>query len=313
MAQPRVVPVTGASSGIGRATALILARQGHHLLLMARGRARLEEVAAECLRRGAASASVRPGGVADERVIQATFDDAVATFGRVDAVVHSAGVAAYGRFVDIPADILQRVMDTNLTGTANVGRVALRRFESQGGGHAVFIGSLLGKIVAPQMSPYATSKWAVHALVRTMQIEARQTPGVEVSLVTPGSVDTPIYGWAASVSGRRGQPPPPVDTAEKAARAVVNVLDRPRREVSVGLANPLTVLGFRFMPALFDRLVTPIMGTFGLDPKPAVQTDGNLFESLDPPETSYGQRDPAPVRVVRRVLDRTAAVLSRTS
>lgn len=313
MAHPRVVLVTGASSGIGRGSALILARRGDHLLLMARGRARLEEVAAECRRRGAASASVRPGDVADERVVQAIFDDAVSAFGRVDAVVHSAGIAAYGRFVDIPADILQRVLDTNLTGTANVGRVALRHFESQGGGQAVFIGSLLGKIVAPQMSPYATSKWAVHALVRTMQIEARQTPGVEVSLVTPGGVDTPIYAWAASVSGRRGQPPPPVDTVEKVARAAVHALDRPRREVSVGLANHLTVLGFRVMPALFDRLVTPLMGTFGLDPKPAEKTDGNLYESLDPPETSYGQHDAAPVRAVRRVLNRTAAVLSRTS
>ncbi len=311
MADPRIVLVLGASGGIGKATALMLAARGDHLVLTARGVPRLQELSSECARAGAASVWVVPADVTDRAAVEAMLDGIVGRFGRIDGIVHTAGVAAYGRFVDISPDILERVVATNLFGTANVARGAMRRFADQdGGGRLVVVGSLLGKIATPFMSPYIASKWGLHGLVRVLQVEARTMPGVDITLVSPGGVDTPIYRWSATVLGRKGQPPPPVDPPEKVARAIGAALDRPRREISVGVANPVAVLGFRVFPGLYDVMVTPLMRTFGLDPSPSPETPGNLFESQPEPRTSYGDRNAAPVRAVRAIVNKAAALVS---
>lgn len=133
----RVVIVTGASSGIGRATAALLTRQGSHVVLTARSEPALLEAQRDWCR------GSDPGG-ASRRLASA--------------------------------------------------RGALRQFAREGGGNLVVVGSLLGKIAAPYMSTYVTAKWAVHGLVRCLQIEARTTDGTSVSLVTPGGVDTGCAG-----------------------------------------------------------------------------------------------------------------------
>lgn len=281
-------------------------------MLIARGTDRLAETAHACMALGAASVVVEPVDVADRQRVDAAIAGAAARHGRVDAVVNSAGVAAYGRFVDVPPDVLERVMATNYLGTANVARAALRQFAHQGGGRLVLVGSLLGTIVTPYMSAYVSSKWAVHGLARILQIEARSTPGVRVTLVSPGGVDTPIYRWSASVLGRQGQPPPPVDPPDKVALAIVRALDKPGRQRSVGLANHLAVLGFRLTPGLFDVLVTPLMDRFGLDPRPHQADDGNAFAPAeDSTRTDYGTHDPPVIRRIRRVVDGAAALASR--
>jgi hypothetical protein len=90
-------------------------------------------------------------------------------------------------------------------------------------------------------------------------------------------VDTPVYEQAGSYTGHGGRPPPPVDPPEKVARAVLRALDRPRRERSVGIANPVVVLGFRALPAVYDRLVGPLMRLGGQTRAPVPANDGNVF------------------------------------
>jgi NAD(P)-dependent dehydrogenase (short-subunit alcohol dehydrogenase family) len=138
------------------------------------------------------------------------FSRASDEFGPIDGVVHAAAVLAYGRFVDVPQDVFDRTLATNITGTANVAREALHLFQVQESGSLVVLGSVLSKMAAPLMSPYGTSKWAVHGLVRTLQIEAREMTGITISLVSPGGVNTPIYNQAGSYTGHPGHPPPPV-------------------------------------------------------------------------------------------------------
>lgn len=286
--EARVVVVTGASSGIGRATALMLATRGERLVLASRSPDVLEKVRQECVARGAAEAVVVPTDVGDARAVDALFAEAVERCGRVDAVVHSAAVLAYGRFEDVPSEVFDATVTTNVTGTANVARAALRVFHGQEGGDLVVVGSVLGKMTAAFMSPYATSKWAVHALVRTLQIEARRSPGVSVSLVSPGGVNTPIYKLAGSYTGRAGHPPPPVDPPEKVAAAIVKALETPRREVSLGLANPVMVLGFRALPAAFDVLVTPLMRLLGQSRRKVDPHPGNVLEPAPDGEAVHG-------------------------
>ncbi|SDO77109.1 Short-chain dehydrogenase [Pedococcus dokdonensis] len=283
----KVVLVTGASSGIGRATALRLARQGARLVLVSRSEDVLEQVRAECAAAGA-EALVAAADVGDARSVEAAFRVGTARFGRIDGVVHSAAVLAYGRFEDVPRDVFDAALHTTLTGTANVARCALTAFDG-GGGSLVVLGSLLGKISTPYMSSYVTAKWGVHGLVRTLQIEARQTPGVDISLVWPGGVDTPVYLQAGTYLRRHGRPPPPVDPPEKVARVVVRALARPRRESSVGVANHLVVTGFQVFPGVFDRIVTPLMRAGGIGRHEVDDSPGNVLAPQRAGEAVHGR------------------------
>ncbi|MEO9152774.1 MAG: SDR family NAD(P)-dependent oxidoreductase [Lapillicoccus sp.] len=273
----RVVVVTGASSGIGRATVILLRNRGAHVVLASRSREALLEAERESM--GSGLTLVTPTDVSDAGATDALIAAAVERFGRVDAVVHSAAVLAYGRFEDVPPEVFDATIGVTLLGTANVARSSLRQFARQGGGSLVVVGSLLGKIATPYMSSYVTAKWAVHGLVRCLQIEARSTPGVDVSLVSPGGVDTPVYAQAGTYVGRHGRPPPPVVTPEKVARAIVRRIDHPRRDrdVGVGPSNALTVLGFRLVPGIFDAIVTPLMRAAGLERESVDDSPGNVL------------------------------------
>lgn len=169
---PLVVVVTGASSGIGRATAVLLTRSGARVVLAARSDTALRQAQGECQE---GLTLVVPTDVSKAGEVDALIAAAVDRYGRVDAVVHSAAVLAYGLFEDVPPDVFDASIQVTLLGTANVARAALRQFDLQGGGSLVVVGSLLGKIAVPYMSAYVTAKWAIHGFVRCLQIEARQT------------------------------------------------------------------------------------------------------------------------------------------
>lgn len=286
-----VVLVTGASSGIGRATALALAARGDSVVLAARSVTALREAEAACRAQGAeagAETLVVPTDVGDRGQVEELFAAATERFGRIDGVVSAAGVVAYGRFEQIPADVFDAVHRTNLLGSANVARCALAHFREHEGGSLVLVGSVLGKIATPTMSPYASSKWGIHGLARTLQVEARQTPGIDVTLVAPGGVNTPIYTAAADYTGRAHRPPPPVDAPETVAAAIVAALDKPRREVSVGLANALMVAGFRLLPPVFDRIVGPLMSVLGNTREAREPSAGNVYEPEPRVEAVHG-------------------------
>lgn len=283
----RTVLITGGSSGIGLSTARAFAVDGARLVLLSRSPESLAAAADGCTALGAQVLVVPTDvGAADE--VGAAFAAAEARFGRIDVVVNAAAAVAYGRFEDVPAEVFDRVMQTNLIGTANVARAALRHFGAHGGGDLILVGSLLGKIAVPTMGPYVTSKWAVHGLARILQLEARQTPGVNVSLVSPGSVDTPAYSQAANYAGWQGRPPPPVDRPEKVARAIVNAVGRGRRDRSVGIANEIVVLGFRALPGLYDVLVTPLVKLAALSRTPVAPGPGSVLHPQPAGESEHG-------------------------
>ena len=285
----RRVLVTGASSGIGRATAHLLAREGASLVLASRSKDVLEEVARECTGHGAGEVLVVPTDVGDREAVEDLFAASRDAYGGLDAVVHAAAVVTYGRLQDVPPDVFDRTVRTNLTGTANVARCALQLFESAGGGSLVVIGSVLSKMVAPTMGAYSSSKWAVHALARTLEIEARKIPGVSVSLISPGGVNTPIYDLAASYTGRPGHPPPPVTTPEKVAALCVEAIDHPRRDANVGFANAVMVAGFRLVPPVFDLLVGPLMSVLGQGGERVQPHAGNVMEPVPDREAVHGR------------------------
>ena len=277
-ALPQTVLVTGASSGIGRATAVELAGRGARLVLVARGRESLEEAATE-VRAAGGEAIVCPADVTDEDAIRAAVETAVERFGRLDVVVHAAQVMAYGRIEDVPREVYEQVVDVSLHGTANVARVVLPVFRTQGAGHLVVVKSLLGNIATPLLGSYIAAKWGQLGLIRVLQQETRDEPGIAVSAVQPGGVDTPIYFQGATWAGSTGRPPPPVYSPQRVARAVLSTLDRPRRVVQAGVFNPLITAGFRVVPGVFDVLVGPLLRRVAIANDDVAPTEGNVFES----------------------------------
>jgi NAD(P)-dependent dehydrogenase (short-subunit alcohol dehydrogenase family) len=276
---PLIALVTGASSGIGRASARKLAGRGARLVLVARGRQSLEEAAREVREAGPAAALVCPADVTDADAVEAAVAAAVDRFGRIDVVVHAAQVMAYGRIEDLPRDVYEKVVDTGVRGTANVARAVLPVFRKQRGGHLVVVNSLLGNVATPLMGSYVTAKWGQLGLVRVLQQEVRDEPGISISVVQPGGVDTPIYRQAASYAGSTGRPPAPVYSPQRVARAVLSTLDSPRRVVQAGLLNPLITAGFRLLPGVYDALVGPLLQRLALAEGDVPPTTGNVFRS----------------------------------
>ena len=278
-ASPQTVLVTGASSGIGRATAIELAGRGARLVLVARGKESLQEAAEEARAAGAEAALVYPADVLDEDAMRAAVESAVEQFGSLDVVVHAAQVMAYGRIEDVPKEVYEQVVDVAVHGTATVARVVLPVFRKQGAGHLLIVNSLLGNIAAPLMGSYVTAKWGQLGLIRVLQQETRDEPGISVSAVQPGGVDTPIYVQGATWTGSTGRPPPPVYSPQRVARTVLSTLDRPRRIVQAGLFNPLITAGFRLVPGVFDLLVGPLLQRMAIANDDVPATEGNVFES----------------------------------
>ncbi len=304
--EPRVVLVTGGSSGIGRAAALQAARTGDHLHLLARGPESLEAAARECEQAGAASATAFAADVADDDAVRRWVEGVVERHGRVDVVISNAGVVSYGRSEDVPAEVAERVLRTNLLGSLTVARHVLPVLRAQGEGTLLLVGSLIGHVAIPTMTPYVLSKWGVRALVRQLQLENRDLPDVHIRYVAPGGVDTPIYPHAANYLGREGRPPPPAASPARAAAQVWRRVDHGWLPDQLSVLNYPIVWGSSLLPWLFERLIGtafPLGATDLTHDLPA--TEGNVLDSLDRDNRTRGGAGSSVLGVARNL----AAVL----
>lgn len=283
----RVVLVAGGSSGIGLSVVHALLERGDTVAVLSRSDERGQALVA---RLGPRLLAV-PADLVDPTAVEAAVGHVVATFGKLDAAVTTAQVMAYGRVEDVPREAFERVVDVAVHGTANLARSVLPVFRAQNSGTLVVVNSLLGEIAVPGLGAYVTAKWAQLGLVRTLQLETRGDRGVSVSLISPGAVNTPIYAQAASYAGRGGHAPPPVVSPERVAGSVLRVLDRPRRHVEVGPANRITVLGSRFLPWVYDRLVGPLARLVIFRGGSVADSAGNVFEPRPEGEGEHGGWD----------------------
>jgi len=190
----RTVLVTGASSGIGRATALAFADAGSNLVLVARRAQVLAKVAAEARKLGAQTL-VAATDVTDPEAVAACFRKAVRRFGTVDIVVNNAGVLIPARVVDLRTADLQRMLDVNLIGALHVMQEAVKVMRRQGRGHVVNVGSLAGRRGFSPLGGYCATKFALVGLTEALRTEL-VGERIHVSLVLPGVVDTPMAAVA---------------------------------------------------------------------------------------------------------------------
>jgi NAD(P)-dependent dehydrogenase (short-subunit alcohol dehydrogenase family) len=274
-----VVVVTGASSGIGRETALRYAHRHARLVLASRSGETLQLVADECRTEGADEVVVQATDIAEADQVQRLFDTAIARFGRVDIAVQCAATTAFGRFENLPVDIFDAVVRTNLLGAANVARCALIHFQAPGTGHLVLIGSLLGTTAVPYQSAYVVSKFALNGLVRLLRQENRHLPGIRVHGVYPGPVDTPVYATAGNYFGRTPRVPPTAVPAANIVAVIIRATDRRRSsERQIGWMNRPAIVAYRLIPSIFDAVIGPFLRAVAFS-SGGESTSGNVLGS----------------------------------
>jgi NAD(P)-dependent dehydrogenase (short-subunit alcohol dehydrogenase family) len=284
-----VVVITGASSGIGRAAALRIARRGASLALCGRSSDPLAGVARECEEAGAA-VYWEPLDVSDEAAVEAFASATVERFGRIDVWVNNAGVIAYGEFLEIPPDVFRQVIETNLMGQVHGARAALRRFRPRGSGVLINMSSVWGRVSSPRVAPYIVSKNAVRALAECLRGELVGEPDIHVTTMAPQAVDTPIFEHGGNYSGKLVRPVPPVLSPEEIAAGIEACAENPQREVNYGRSGRLLEVLYALAPGLYRRLAHPafVRGTFGA--RPIAASAGNVLAPAGPHKAGGGWR-----------------------
>lgn len=285
-----VAVVTGASSGIGRATALLLARSGASVVAAARSERALVDMAE---RSGDLAGEIvaQPTDVSDAEAVWALAATATHRFGRIDAWINAAAVAMYAPLEETEPEELRRILEVNVVGTANGIRAALPVMERQGGGTIVNIGSVESQRALPLQSAYSASKHAVRGLTDALRAElAHRGSPVRVTLVMPSAMNTPLFRHARSKTGVLPQPLPPVYEPETVAEAIVHVLEHPIRDVVVGGGGQGLAILQRISPRVVDLVMSlPVIGR-GLQ-RSDRPDDGrdNLEAPIDEPGAIHGE------------------------
>jgi NAD(P)-dependent dehydrogenase (short-subunit alcohol dehydrogenase family) len=266
--------ITGASSGIGRATAHAFAREGARLVLAARSEDSLADVVKECAELGA-TAIAAPTDVSVEADLERLIAAAVERFGRIDVWLGAASVYAYGSVEDTPSRAFARVFEVNLLAQINGVKAVIPRLDR--GSVIILMGSVYSLIATPYVSAYIASKHGLLGFARSLRQELRPR-GVRVSVIMPTTIDTPIYQHAANYTGHEMRPLPPYVDAERVARAITRVARRPRRTKIVGVTQRFAILASKLLGPVNDRLVLSTMNRVAVLDRPNPIEDGTLFE-----------------------------------
>lgn len=283
--RPRVVVITGASAGVGRATALEFARQGAKIGLLARGRAGLEAARAEVEQLGGQALAV-PTDVADAQAVEAAAEAVERAFGPIDIWINCAMLSVFSPIKEMKAEEYRRVTEVTYLGNVHGCLAALKRMLPRDQGVIIQVGSALAYRGIPLQSAYCGSKHAIQGLTDSLRAELYHDGSrVRVTSVHMPGLNTPQFRWVRSRLPHKGQPVPPIFQPEVAARAILFAADHNRREILVGFPTMKAVWGNQFFPGYGDRYLgrTGYQGQQTDEPRDPNRPD-NLWEPLDEAE-----------------------------
>jgi short-subunit dehydrogenase len=279
MPEPRTVVVAGASSGMGKATALAFARTGARLFLLARRQDALEEAAHACEGAGSPRAVAIPGDVVDPAALEALAARAMEETGRIDVWVNMAGVGAVGPFEQVPLELHRRIVDTNLVGAMNGCWAVLPHMLARDRGVIINMVSIGARLPQPFAAAYTASKWGLAGFTDALRHEVLARSRVQVCGVYPAIVDTPAVLHAANYTGRAFTGTAPVLAPAHVAARIVALAGRPRRALNIGAMHAM-VPGFWLAPDAFGQAFARMMRrAFQRGPR-APRTDGALLAPI---------------------------------
>ena len=286
----QVVVMTGASQGIGRETALQMARRGASLVLAARNGEALEELAAQVKRLGG-QAEVVITDVADYDQVEQLAQRAVERFGRIDTWVNNAAVSIYATVEQLEPAEMDRLIRVNLLGQMYGAKAAIARMKPRGEGTIINVGSALSERAIPLQSAYVASKHGVRGFTEALRLELMHADaGIEVVLILPSSMNTPLFNFARSKLGVQPMPVPPVYEPRVAAQAICHAAEHGGREIVVGGWGKLLITGQWLSPSLLDRYM--LQGGRAFESQKTRRPDDardNLFDASTGPGATTGQ------------------------
>jgi NAD(P)-dependent dehydrogenase (short-subunit alcohol dehydrogenase family) len=254
MAKPiaeQVIVITGASSGIGLATAQSAARQGAKVVLAARNTQDLSHAAEEIRREGGEAIAV-PTDVSVFEQVEQLAARAIEAYSRIDTWINNAAVSAYARFMELPLQDFRRIMDVNFMGQVYGARVALPHLE-RSQGTLICVGSTLSDRGIPLQGAYCASKHALKGWLDSLRTELQKAGSkVTITLVKPSSLNTPLFNKAKTQIGVMPQPIPPVYEPELGVEALLRAATTKKRDVFVGGGGKLLSTAQRISPRLVD-------------------------------------------------------------
>ncbi len=252
MTDPPIVAITGASAGIGRATARRLARGGAAVVVSARREDRLRALVREIESAGGRAVAV-VADVTREADMQRLVGSTVDRFGRLDVMMCNAGFGIEGS-ADVSTDLMRQMLEVNYLGTFYGARAALPVFRRQRAGHLIFVSSIVGKRGVPLMGAYSATKFAQVGLAECLRAELAGS-GIHVSVVLPVSTDTEFMAVMQEMCGVRSRARGPRQSAEQVAEAIARGIFRPAPEIYPYRKARGLVLLNALAPALCDRFV----------------------------------------------------------
>jgi short-subunit dehydrogenase len=273
----QVMVITGASSGIGLATALAAAQEGARLVVAARSRQALDALVHEIEAGGSEALAVEADvGVRDD--VERIARLAVERFGRIDTWINNASVSIYGRLDEVTDEDSQRLFQTNFWGVVYGSLVALEHLRQEGGA-IINVGSEVSEAIIPLQGMYTASKHAVKGFtdVLRIEVEADGAP-VSVTLVQPTAVDTPFPEHAANYMDHEPKLPTPMIEPEKVASAILDAARNPARNVKVGTMARVNAVFSKMLPSLGHRMARMQMGRQQRDEVPH-DRDGTLYRA----------------------------------
>jgi short-subunit dehydrogenase len=273
----QVIVITGASSGIGLATAEEAYRRGAKLVVAARSEGTLQALVETITAEGGQAIYV-PADVAESAQLEAVADAAITTFGRIDSWVNNAAVSIYGRLDEVTEADSRRLFDINFWGSVNGSLIALR-YLKQTGGALINVGSEVSDAFLPLQGMYVASKHALKGFTDALRVEIQeldQTP-VAITLVQPTAVDTPFPEHARNYMPREPMLPSPRIEPARVADAILDACEHATRDVRVGMMAVLNTITAKNMPSLSDKLAAKIGKTQMRDELPR-DADGTLYK-----------------------------------
>jgi NAD(P)-dependent dehydrogenase (short-subunit alcohol dehydrogenase family) len=285
----QVVVLMGASSGIGRETALRFARKGAKVVVSARGEEGLDSLVEE-IRREDGEAIAVPADTSGFDQVKAVADRAVEVYGRLDTWVHLAAVGLFATFEETTPEEFRRVIDVNLMGQVYGTMAALPQIKREGGGALIHVSSMGAKRSIPLQSAYCASKHGIDGFLESLRVELRREKlPISVTQVMPATINTPFFDKARTKLGVKPVAPPPIYQPGIVSEAILHAAENPARDLVVGGAAKAVILSQALSPRLLDILlrVRGFEVHYTGEPKPEDAPD-NLFEPIDGYNTVEG-------------------------